>query len=71
LKESKQKFVVDYDLPRRNQCARSFYRSIKKTVGDKGEKSSRSVYIVEDLAVANEIYRKAKACGIAHIHRLK
>jgi hypothetical protein len=68
-KKKELQFLVDYDLPK-SRCREEFYRKIKLPKL-KGSKSTKSVILINDLAKAKAIHKKAKKCGKSNLYQVK
>jgi hypothetical protein len=73
MKASGPLWVVDYDIPVEPRAKRmAFYRGLWKILQDhkivtKG-RSTQSVWIIDDEAIAREIHEHALQYGRAHIY---
>lgn len=61
--ETKEVYVVDYDLPTGDR-RRQFYRYLKRVlIGSNWKKSSNSVILVDNLHTALSVLELARACN--------
>jgi hypothetical protein len=68
-------WVVDYDLPVENMAKRrAFYRALHKILAShdvEADRSTQSVWILDDRGIAGEIHGLASKFGRSHLYEAK
>jgi len=63
-------YLIDYDLPQHSKCGQQFYRKVRNP-RFKGNKSTKSVILSDDLENAKVIHKKASRCGKSNMYRVE